>query len=75
MSTVVYVELYDKTHDYFIAIISTVGIAVFACACVWQIFSQQENMVPKSERECIKADKLAEEVRKRNNWQRGRAMR
>ena len=65
MSTVVYVALYDKTHDYFIAIISTVGIAVFACACVWQIFSQLENMVPKSERERIKAEKLAEEARKK----------
>lgn len=65
MSTVVYVALYDKTHDYFIAIISTVGIAVFTCACVWQIFSQLENMVPKSERERIKAEKLAEEARKK----------
>lgn len=65
MSTVVYVALYDKTHDYFIAIISTIGIAVFACACVWQIFSQLENMVPKSERERIKAEKLAEEARKK----------
>lgn len=65
MSAVVYVALYDKTHDYFIAIISTIGIAVFACACVWQIFSQLENMVPKSERERIKAEKLAEEARKK----------
>ena len=65
MSTVVYVALYDKTHDYFIAIISTVGIAVFACACVWQLFSQLENMVSKSERERIKAEKLAEEARKK----------
>ena len=65
MSTVVYVALYEKTHDYFVAIISTVGIAVFACACVWQIFSQLENMVPKSERERIKAEKLAEDTRKK----------
>lgn len=65
MSTVVYVALYAKTHDYFVAIISALGVALFACVCVWQIFTQLENMVPKSERERIKAEKQAEEERKK----------
>lgn len=65
MSTVVYVAMLAFTHDYFVAIICAVCVATFACVCVWQVFTQLENLVPKKERERIKAEQLAEEERKR----------
>ena len=44
----------------FLAITITVAVAI--TLCVWHIFTQLENMVPKSERERIKAERLAEEL-------------
>jgi uncharacterized membrane protein YhiD involved in acid resistance len=65
MSTLVYVAMNAATHNTFLSFTATVAVAVIACICVWQIFTQLDNMVPKSERERIKAEKLAEEERKR----------
>lgn len=45
----------------FLAITIPVAVAITLCVCAWQIFTQLENLVPKSER--IKAEKLAEEAR------------
>lgn len=47
----------------FLAITITVAVAI--TLCVWHIFTQLENMVPKSERERIKAERLAEEARRK----------
>jgi hypothetical protein len=65
MSTLVYVAMNAATHNAFLSVTVTVAVAVLACICVWQIFTQLDNMVPKSERERIKAVKLAEEERKK----------
>src|SRR5574344_1911977 len=65
MSTLVYVAMNAATHNTFLSFTATVAVAVIACICVWQIFTQLDNMVPKSERERIKAEKLAEEERKK----------
>ena len=65
ISTVAYVVMKARMQSEFLAITITVAIAITLCVCAWQIFTQLENMVPKSERERIKAEKLAEEARKK----------
>ena len=65
MSTLVYVAVNAATHNTFLSVTATVAVAVIACICVWQIFTQLDNMVPKSECKHIKAEKLAEEERRK----------
>ena len=58
ISTVAYVVMKARMQSEFLAITITVAVAI--TLCVWHIFTQLENMVPKSERERIKAERLAE---------------
>ena len=64
ISTIAYVAMKAATQSEFLAITATIAVAVILCVCVWQIFTQLENMVPKSERERIKAEKHTEEERR-----------
>lgn len=61
ISTVAYVAMKASVQSEFLAVTVTLAVAIALCVCAWQIFTQLENMVPKSERERIKAEKLAEE--------------
>lgn len=63
ISTVAYVVMKARMQSEFLAITITVAVAI--TLCVWHIFTQLENMVPKSERERIKAERLAEEARRK----------
>ena len=65
ISTVAYVVMKARMQNEFLAVTVTVAVAITLCVCAWQIFTQLENMVPKSERERIKAEKLAEDARKK----------
>ena len=65
ISTVAYVVMKARMQSEFLAITITVAVAITLCVCAWQIFTQLENMVPKSERERLKAEKLAKEACKK----------
>ena len=65
ISTIAYVAMKAATKSEFLAITVTIAVAVVLCVCVWQVFTQLEYMVPKSERERLKAEKLAEEARRK----------
>ena len=61
ISTVAYVAMKASVQSEFLAVTVTLAVAIALCVCAWQIFTQLESMVPKSERERINAEKLAEE--------------
>lgn len=49
ISTVAYVVMKARVQSEFLAITITVAVAITFCVCVWQIFTQLENMVLWSE--------------------------
>ena len=65
ISYLVFVIVKNGTQDTAFASICFAIVAVALCGGAYHIFNKLYNMVPKSERERIKAEKLAEEARKK----------
>jgi len=65
ISYLVFVIVKNGTQDTAFATICFAIVAVALCGGAYHIFNKLYNLVPKSERERIKAEKLAEEARKK----------
>ncbi|MBQ0063187.1 MAG: hypothetical protein KBS94_04045, partial [Prevotella sp.] len=65
ISYLVFVIVKNGTQDTAFASICFAIVAVALCGGAYHIFNKLYNLVPKSERERIKAEKLAEEARKK----------
>ena len=65
ISYLVFVIVKNGTQDTAFASICFAIVAMALCGGAYHIFNKLYNMVPKSERERIKAEKLAEEARKK----------
>ena len=61
ISYLVFVIVRNGTHDIAFASICFAVVAIALCGGTFHIFNKLYNIVPKSERERIKAEKLAEE--------------
>ena len=65
ISYLVFVIVKNGTQDTAFASICFAIVAMALCGGAYHIFNKLYNLVPKSERERIKAEKLAEEARKK----------
>ena len=65
ISYLVFVIVKNGTQDIAFASICFAIVAMALCGGAYHIFNKLYNLVPKSERERIKAEKLAEEARKK----------
>lgn len=65
ISYLVFVVVRSATHDIVFASICFAIIAIALCGGTYHIFNKLYNLIPKSERERIKAEKLAEEEREK----------